>query len=363
MQQWKAENSPDRNGGGIDSRVSYQHVGMTPHAVHAPLDRFPAFRTTDPDRFEAAALTCYGATRVDLSKFDGALSRGNIVRLTDITLGFSSCGEATIWFPEADYARQQFALDGCGQIAIGGAATQLDRDQSCLTSPGEAARIDYRRGFTQLILRVARAPLHRKLAALLGAAPQGELVFSPATAMTTPAARSLLQLITFLTGELDACADGPLPLALHELEQAVIVAFLSANRHSFSLMLERSGKDAAPHQVRRAEEFIQANWHQAITIEQLANVTGVSARSLFKAFQQHRGYSPHQFAKRTRLERARAILYAPDSTTSVTAAAFACGFANLGHFARDYRKAFGELPSAALASRPRLQEPSRAAEN
>jgi len=33
----------------------------------------------------------------------------------------------------------------------------------------------------------------------------------------------------------------------------------------------------------------------------------------------------------------------------VTAVAFACGFGNLGHFARDYREVFGERPSMTLA--------------
>jgi transcriptional regulator GlxA family with amidase domain len=32
----------------------------------------------------------------------------------------------------------------------------------------------------------------------------------------------------------------------------------------------------------------------------------------------------------------------------VTGVAFACGFQNLGHFARDYRLRFGELPSETL---------------
>ena len=41
-------------------------------------------------------------------------------------------------------------------------------------------------------------------------------------------------------------------------------------------------------------------------------------------------------------------LTAPAENTSVTAVAFACGFDNPGHFAGDYRLAFGELPSQTL---------------
>jgi transcriptional regulator GlxA family with amidase domain len=42
------------------------------------------------------------------------------------------------------------------------------------------------------------------------------------------------------------------------------------------------------------------------------------------------------------------MLMVSDKTTSVTNVAFDCGFTNLGHFAKDYDKCFGELPSETL---------------
>jgi transcriptional regulator GlxA family with amidase domain len=42
------------------------------------------------------------------------------------------------------------------------------------------------------------------------------------------------------------------------------------------------------------------------------------------------------------------MLQAPAEVTSVIDVAFQCGFLNAGHFARDYRLAFGELPSETL---------------
>ena len=127
------------------------------------------------------------------------------------------------------------------------------------------------------------------------------------------------------------------------------MAFLCANRHTFSHLLDREEKDTVPFQVRRAEEFIEAHWDQAITIERLVEETGVGARAIFRAFQQSRGYSPMAFARTIRLKRAREMLSAPAPETSVTAIAFTCGFGNLGHFARDYRETFGERPSVTLA--------------
>ena len=60
------------------------------------------------------------------------------------------------------------------------------------------------------------------------------------------------------------------------------------------------------------------------------------------------------FVKQVRLRHAQDMLLNPDANTSVTGVAFACGFQNLGHFARDYRQTFGELPSATLGRSKRF---------
>ena len=51
------------------------------------------------------------------------------------------------------------------------------------------------------------------------------------------------------------------------------------------------------------------------------------------------------FVKQVRLQHAREMLRGTDRSRSVTQTALACGFTNLGHFARDYFKRFGERPS------------------
>ena len=101
-------------------------------------------------------------------------------------------------------------------------------------------------------------------------------------------------------------------------------------------------------QVRRAEAYVEANWEQPLSIEALAHVTGVSARTLFHSFRKSRGYSPMDFVKRIRLNHARRMLQDTRNATSVTDVAFTCGFGNLGHFSGYYRRAFGETPSATL---------------
>jgi AraC-like DNA-binding protein len=325
-----------------DRMTDTDHIGE-------PLQKYPVVRTSDPENFRNTLTTVYGATALCLPDRDGFEARGNFIQLQDIALGFSSCTvPATVDFPEGDFARQQVALAGMATATTGCVATEIHSHQSSITSPDQSAKINYGPGYRQLIVRVKKAALERKLTLILGAKPKGKIEFEAATDLNRPHSQSLWQLILFVARQLDSTSAKLPPMALRQLQQAITINFLYANRHTFSGLLEQEEKDAAPRHVRRVEDYIEAHWDQAITIEKLAEVTDLSARAIFKAFQQSRGYSPMAFAKKVRLTHANEMLKTPDTKTSVTGVAFACGFANLGHFARDYREMFRERPSETL---------------
>lgn len=101
-------------------------------------------------------------------------------------------------------------------------------------------------------------------------------------------------------------------------------------------------------QVRRAEAYIESHWNEPITIAGLARASAASARSIFYHFKNSHGQSPMSFVKQVRLEHAREMLESSGIGRSVTEIAIDCGFGNLGHFAGDYLKRFGERPSDTL---------------
>src|SRR5579863_54682 len=323
---------------------------MPSEQLAVPLQRFPVFSTSDPEEFRDALLTRFGARKTEMKSPINLLARGNVAQLHGIGLvyGTSSVG-VSIDYPEADRFRLLTAVAGAGDATINGKTTRIDAHQSCIVSPGQPMRLATTADHRWFNLRIDPCAFEQKLTCLLGARPSGKLEFEPAANRDDPQVQNLWRLVRFLSDQLDAASDALPGLVLRELEQAILVAFLCANRHTFSHLLDRQPKDIVPSHVRRAEEFIEAHWDQAITIERLVEETGASARAMFRAFQQTRGYSPMAFARMIRLRRARDKLSAPDPETSVTSVAFACGFGNLGHFARDYREAFGERPSVTLA--------------
>jgi transcriptional regulator GlxA family with amidase domain len=81
---------------------------------------------------------------------------------------------------------------------------------------------------------------------------------------------------------------------------------------------------------------------------QLAREAGISLRQLERLFQRHVGHGIHSHYRWLRLERARQLLR--ETTLPVLDVALATGFASSSQFARAYRRAFREPPSATRTS-------------
>ncbi len=314
------------------------------------LSRSPVVRTHDPQAMEHALLTVYGATGFSVSKADGFEGVGNYLQLANIGLGFCAYGGAktVVDFPESDFVRLQIGLKGNAATILNGKTIAINNRRPCVVPSGAPIRIMFEPGYEQLILRLKTTALEKTLTTLLGAKPRDALKFDP-FALAQPTAPVLRDLAVFLARQLSSRAAELPGAVLLELEQALLVSFLSTQRHNFSEILDGTAKEAAPRIVRLAEEYIEASWNRAITIEELASQTNVSTRALYAAFKSSRGYSPMKFAKTVRLQRARQMLTEPNQRTFVSTVAFKCGFGNLGHFARDFREMFGELPSETLS--------------
>ena len=312
------------------------------------LDRFPVFDTTNVEEMRHALVTTFRAHSFDCStRTTPSRNFGNHARLQSVELSFCDYGEGVqIGFPELDAVRQQFCLTGLGATTMGSRTIDYRAHQNCIIPAGVEATLAFRPSYKQLVLKLATKIIDRKLEALVGAPVGRPLEFCDRSDAN---GRDLQALVLGLAEQLNLTHAALPGLVLDELQQSITVAFLLCNRHSLSALLDQDPTDSAPAQVKRAEEYIEANWNAAITIEALADISNCSVRSLFKAFKKSRGYTPMAFAKKVRLKHARTKLLFPEAGTSVTGVALACGFMNHGHFSRDYRQVFGELPSVTLA--------------
>ncbi len=135
------------------------------------------------------------------------------------------------------------------------------------------------------------------------------------------------------------------PHAARMLRDALIMLILERFPHRYSSWFERPAGAPAPWQIRRAIDLIEGQTAGPLTVQDVADAIGIGLRSLQEGFRRHKQMSPHDYIKQVRLARVRAELLDPQATRSIEAVARHWGFVNRGHFAVDYREAFGEQPS------------------
>lgn len=273
-----------------------------------PLDRYPLIRAHDVEGAREAFGLVYSNTMTVQplgrgSKVDVVI---NNCQLSQIGLNYSGYGaDVRVHFSGSQFVTLSFALRGAGEIAIKGAERRLGVRCGLVTPAATEFSVNLVDNYEHVVLRLAPDALAAKLEALTGMPVNGPLRFDQLLDFRATEAKLLLDQFLFLI-DLVSRSDLMLPMVVQaEFEQAMMVMFLRATRHNHSHLFEADAPDVAPAEVRRAEDFIEANWQQPITLEELAAVTGTSALSLFQSFKRHRGYTPMQFAEQVRARKQR----------------------------------------------------------
>ena len=93
----------------------------------------------------------------------------------------------------------------------------------------------------------------------------------------------------------------------------------------------------------RAKDRMDADFEAALTVTDLAEVSGVSPAHFARAFKTAFGVPPHRYLLTRRIERAAALLR--DTDLPVIEIAMATGWNSLGTFGRIFRDITGASPS------------------
>lgn len=106
--------------------------------------------------------------------------------------------------------------------------------------------------------------------------------------------------------------------------------------------IQSDGKPGFSGVIRPAVEFINENFCENITIEQLAEIVHLSKSYFMARFRQAAGVGAIEYINQLRIKKACAML--ADGSMNASDIAFECGFRNLSNFNRLFRKAVGCTP-------------------
>ena len=100
--------------------------------------------------------------------------------------------------------------------------------------------------------------------------------------------------------------------------------------------------------MARVLEWSRGHLQEPVDLDALARIAGVPPRTLETHFRRFLGVTPLGWVRQARLSHARRHLLAPDGRGERHQVALDSGFAQLGRFAAQYCRRFGELPSETL---------------
>jgi AraC family transcriptional regulator len=131
-------------------------------------------------------------------------------------------------------------------------------------------------------------------------------------------------------------------LFLDSIEQAMAVTLVNgyAVRHR-PVQMYKGG--LGPARLRRIKELVHAKMEDDLSLDEMAQSVGLSTAHFARMFRKSTHETPHQFVLRQRVERAKAMLRAPDAR--VLDVAVACGFKTQQHFAQVFRDVCGVSPT------------------
>jgi len=107
-------------------------------------------------------------------------------------------------------------------------------------------------------------------------------------------------------------------------------------------LVARRTNGLTPLQLRRIERHISENIERRVSLEELANLAGVSRWHFLRQYQETTGSSPHAYVTGQRLQRAMDLLRTTDK--SIMEIAAEVGMTH-SHFSRRFAQHFGTSPS------------------
>ncbi|WP_249359754.1 AraC family transcriptional regulator [Cupriavidus sp. 2SB] len=324
---------------------------MTPHAA-------PGLNTARHaralDHVQALSARVFGPTRLRTEN-DFPDVRLQVCRIGPLTLATTRYDHAMEVEPQPgkDEYVIQTVLSGRCRVEVDGAMVEMTPGDTWVFSPSLAVRLHLDADCERFSVVVRRQTLEEAFRASFHFDAPAPLVFPLQPVSDTQLSARWHAMMTWLRAEAAMRVDRPGPPAADvAIGQIVLSSLLIDHFGKDGSLLPRGYLPTLPGYVRCAIRYLRENLDKPVTLQALAEHCGVCERTLQLGFRKSKDVTPMEYLRLLRLQGARTALQRAMPTPGVVATIAARhGFTHLSLFSREYRKAFGELPSATLRGR------------
>lgn len=316
------------------------------HSVHS-------VSFTDPEAFQVAVEPVAGSVRTRPQR--GAKLHGRVRATRLQKIGFLAidtdpmvaCIDSAAGFYGVTITR-----DIPFEIANGSRTRTYNRDSAHLLTPD--TNFDFRapEGASILGTNFFVDNLHDHACRLNGGADTFHLPEDYKLSLATPAGSSLTRYLNYVWSELNH-GGGILnsELAANEIEDGLIAALIWTMEDSCD-DASHAKLDRSKARISLVEEYLLAHLCDPVSRTELAQLAGVSIRTLSRSFVKRHGMGPMAYLRQHRLESARMeLLLAEPGEIAVSDVALQYGFAQPSKFTAAYKITFNETPSDTLLRR------------
>ncbi|WP_347556870.1 AraC family transcriptional regulator [Robbsia sp. KACC 23696] len=244
-----------------------------------------------------------------------------------------------------DHYLFRVTLSGHAELDTERQRVDLTTGSISVSSPEHRIRLASSSDCRSLLLRLNRQLLETRLSDMLGDRVVRPLAFDVSFDAGSPPAQMIRETIVYLRQLCSVAPAAPSRALGKDLTQWLATMMLDQVPHNYSAALATESTGPLPHHVRRARDYIDAHLGEALNVDVLARVTGVSPRTLQNGFNHFLGTSPGNYVRDRRMAAVHQALTAMPER-SVTDILIEHGVHSFGHFAKAYRERYGELPSA-----------------
>jgi AraC-like DNA-binding protein len=309
------------------------------------LESHRLLQTSDANEIEAGWIEHSRGSRVEMS---GAGTEtefvANLARFDDGSVTYCRYGSPiSVSFAAADYTRLIYQMCDGSAISLQGEASDIEASGAgCLIPAGRLWHARHVKEIEDLAVRIPTATLQRKLSAYLGSDRQALDLLQPAAADPKGAMELRQRIVDFATA-LENGKQQFLPNLVTSFLDDISLRMLTCFSQEV-LAAQRTPAALSAVQLGRAEEYLVAHFAEPLTLETLADVCGVSARSVIWYFQIKHGLTPWQYLERARVQIAHVQLRILSGHT-VESVALHCGFPSVAALERSYQQQFGVPPT------------------
>ncbi|MCH7389103.1 AraC-like ligand-binding domain-containing protein [Acinetobacter dispersus] len=246
----------------------------------------------------------------------------------------------------ADFYLFRITLEGQCELKFDRQQIVQSEGIMSVTHPHTRQQIITNQHCRNIILKLAQQDIETQLFNMLGCRSQEPLRFNSSLSCGLEGIDAIIETLNYLCHAYYNIRNWSFISA--SFSQYLIELILLKIPNNYTERLNAQRQQLVPGYIKKAQQYIQDNLHQAISLATLSQYCEVSIRSLQKGFSQYLQQTPVEYIREQRLERVHSALQQAVEHQTVTDILLDHGIQSFGHFSSLYKKRYGCLPSHTL---------------